>query len=108
MSSATKLSLTNTEHGEYAGCLYKGSNGYVKLQLFPTSDWETQLNNQASGADSTIEDVSGLGVEAKRISPDLFVKTDAQTSFKVLVSPSQSQDDEVAVAKVLLPRIQAG
>jgi hypothetical protein len=108
MSSATKLSLSQTEDRGRVGCLYKGTNGYVKLQLFSTSDWDAKVNEQAGGAGSTVENVPGLGVEANRISPDLFIKTDSQTSFKVLVSPSQGEDDEIAVAKVLLPRIQAG
>lgn len=107
MPSATELSLTRAEHPKYRGCLYKGGNGYVKLQLFPTSDWDAQLSGQVSGANSTVQDVPGLGAEAKRVSPDLFVKTNSLMSFKVLVSPSQSQDDEVAVARVLLPRISA-
>ncbi len=102
------MSLTRTEDRGRSGCLYKGGDGYVKLELFATSDWDARLNKQSSDANSSIEDVPGLGVQAKQIRPDLFVRADAQTSFKVLVSPSQGLDDEVAVAKVLLPRIQAG
>jgi hypothetical protein len=107
ISSATKLSLSQTEDRGRVGCLYQGGNGYVKLTLFATSDWDTRLNKQASGANSTIEDVPGLGIEAKRVSPDLFVKVDSENSFEVLVSPSQSQNDEVAVAEVLVPRVSA-
>jgi hypothetical protein len=108
LSSATKLSLTQTEDRGSAGCLYRGGEGYVKLGLFATSDWDAQLNEQSRGANSHIEDVAGMGAEAKRISPTLFVRADSRMSFRVLVSPSQSLDDEIAVAKVVLPRVQAG
>ncbi len=110
MSSAAKLSLTHTPHREYPGCLYSGSHGYVELQLFATSDWDAKVTDQSnqSGAYSFTEDVPNLGVEAKRVSPVLFIKADSEHSFWVLVAPSQARDDEIAVAKVLLPRIHAG
>lgn len=110
MSAASRLSLNETENRGLDGCLYSSHSGgnlqYVKVELFPTAGWEDHVNRQASGSHSS-EVLPGIGQEAEWVSPVVFVKANAQRSFLVLVAPSQGENDEIAVAKVIAPRIES-
>ncbi|MBN2447645.1 MAG: hypothetical protein JXO22_13005 [Phycisphaerae bacterium] len=104
ISEATGLTFTTTEDRQ-AGCLYDGPDGYIRLVTFPTAQYEQRVERQLKG--DTGRPVEGLGVEAIRASPTLFVRTIGSVSFSVLKSGDQSLDDEIAAAKVLLPRIES-
>jgi hypothetical protein len=98
--------------GQSGGLYSAGGNifgPYVELELFPTSELNSRLDNQrsVSGGDGT--GMTGLGVTATYVNPSLFVRATPDLSFKVYVSSHSGVGyvHAMAVARVVLPRIQA-
>lgn len=101
-------------------CIYNngedasGAKTFVQVDPLNAADFDREVAKMAGNADVT--DVPELGVESKRLifqhqgvqSAVLMVKADAAHAFTVEIFPMADRANEVAVARLLMPRVQNG
>ena len=107
IGAAVGIAFDEVQDRGPAGCLYRLGNQYLELTTFATPDYEQLVAEQLDGVSSGGDSVPNLGVEAVDGGPNLFVKTRGTISIKVLKSGDQSIDDEIAVAELVVPRVEA-
>jgi hypothetical protein len=106
MSQASGEKLDQTKDRGADGCIYRGENSaYVELTTFPAAQYESKVTEQSHGGAKQLMPVNDVGIAAVYVSPDLFVKVDDQHAFKILKAPQGGPDPEIAVAKVIAPRL---
>jgi hypothetical protein len=112
-----------TVHMNNPGCYYtdapltsKQPRAAVTLQLFGDL-WDAEMAKIAADPHAVVEDVPGLGQQAKYVTAtnpaqhqgQLWVKANSTQGFSVgLSAENNNQQPEVAVAKLVLSRIENG
>jgi hypothetical protein len=118
VSAAAGVSLTKEIDRGVSGCTYtngdEASGTKVSVDTLDASDFDRDPTHKSGSTE--VFDVSELGVEAKYLitqhqgarSARLIVKADAAHAFIVEIIPTGDRDQEIYVAKFLLPRVQNG
>ena len=103
-----------------SGCTYNNGEDAsrtetsVRVDTLEASAYEPDVTRWSANADA--DDVSELGVEAKYLmfqhqgvrTAVLIVKADAAHAFTVDIFPTTDRTSAIAVARLLLPRVQNG
>jgi hypothetical protein len=118
ISGAAGVTVTRTLDRGTSGCTYdnggdaSGTGTSVRVDTLEASAYDLDVTKWSANADA--EDVSDLGVQAKYFvfqhqgvrTAVLMVKADAAHAFTVDIFPTTDRTSAIAVAKLLLPRVQ--
>jgi hypothetical protein len=120
ISGGAGVTVTRAVDRGTSGCTYDNGQDAsrtetsVRVDTLEASAYDLDVAKWSANAD--VDDVSELGVDAKYLvfqhqgvrTAVLIVKADAAHAFTVDIFPTTGRASAIAVAKLLLPRVQNG